>query len=157
MSQLSVNRNFNQAFPGMKGDIREDTVESFLAEGAIRFGIGVVKATDPARQVKEAALSTDTFAGIALHQHVEQTLTTGIATYLDEEAVSVLRKGVVWMPIETSNVGTIAVDDSASINVAIGGSELGTVTSVSAANIADVGTVRIVDVALAIALIEIDL
>ena len=157
MSQLSVQRNFDEAFAGMKGDLRPDTVESYLAEGAIDFGLGVVAGTDIDRQVKIIALVGDTFRGIALHQHVSQTITTGIAQYKDKEAVSVLRKGVAWMPIETSNIGTAVIDDPAFINVAIGGAELSKVTSVSAANLTTGGSIRKTNDTLGLALVEIDL
>lgn len=157
MSQTAVNRNFDQAFPGMLGDIRPNTVESFLAEGSVRFGIGLSAGTDVDRQVIESALVGDTFRGIAIHQHVEQAITTGVSQYDDKEAVGVLRKGTIWMPVEDSQKAIIAVDDPAFIEVVIGAPERGKVTGVSTANLATGGTVRKVDVGLALALIEIDL
>jgi len=132
MSQLSYNIDQPEAFAGLKADAGFDRVESFLAEGAIGFGLGLIEGTDE-RQVKIPTSTGSTVRGISLHQQVEQT-ESGVAEYLDEEAVSVIRQGVVWMRQETSDVGTLVVDDAVYINVAIGGVQQGRVTSVSTGN-----------------------
>lgn len=158
MSQTSYQIDFNEAFAGMKGDMVFDQVDSFVAEGSdIPFGRGVRPGTDPERQVRLADVAT-TFAGIALHEHKEQS-SAGVqdAAYKATDAVSVLRKGKVWMEQETSDIGTLAVGDPAHINVAIGGAELGKVTSVAAANIPTGGIVRKINTDLNLALVEINL
>lgn len=225
MSQLSYNIDYPEAFAGLKGDAGFDRVESYLAEGAIGFGLGLVKGESD-RQVKlpiknkavlsidadliasnstvvtvngnattatvygtsheatmaaiaakialldgvasatypgsgrditiigengvvidasavttlgdsqgtwtQAQTSNDAFVGVALHQHVEQV--SGVAQYADEEAVSTIRQGLVWMRQETSDVGTLSVGDDCYIDVAIGGVQAGRVTSVSTGN-----------------------
>lgn len=227
MSQLSYNNDQPEAFAGMKVDTGFDRVESFVAEGAIGFGLGLVagdsedevrlpfqnqsilsidadlislnstiatvngndtiavvfasdhETTMAALAVQIATLtgvlsatysgagrdivilgdtvvvsssavttlgatqgawtqvqsSTGVFRGISLHQHVEQAIGTGVAEYADHDAVSVYRQGNVWMRIETSNVGILAVDAVVYVNLAIAGAEIGRVTSVSTNNL----------------------
>lgn len=83
----------------------------------------------------EAQTTNDIIRGLSLHQHVEKDLSTGVAEYLVEDAVNVLRQGCAWMVVEPSNVGTMAIDLSVYANLAVAGQE-GKVTSVSASNIA---------------------
>ncbi len=135
MSQESYNIDQPEAFAGLKGDAGFDRVESFLAEGEIAFGLGLIEGTDPVTQVKVPSGTGDVVRGISLHQHLEKALITGVASYKDEEAVSVMRQGLVWMRHEDSDVGTLVVDDVVFINVAIGGAQLGRVTSVSVNNV----------------------
>ena len=96
--QTNYNFDFNRAFAGMKSDARFDEVVTGIAEGSIGFGYGVVIGTAQS-QVKVPATATDSFRGIALHIHKEQS-TAGVqdAQYLDEEAVSVLTQGAVIVP-----------------------------------------------------------
>lgn len=157
MSQTSIQRDFSIAFAGMKSDSRFDHVDTGIAEGAIGFGLGVEPGTDPERQVQLVS-GVNELLGVALHKHKEQS-TAGAqdAAYADTEAVSVLRKGTVWMPIEDSQIGVLAARDVAYINVAIGGAELGKVTGVSTANIPTGGRVKRVDDALGLAEVEINL
>lgn len=227
MSQISYSQDFPVAFAGLKADAGFDRIESFAAEGAVGFGLGVVNG-ESADQVKipiqnksilsidadliasnstivtvngnattatvyatsheatmaaiaakvavltgvasatysgtgrditiigengieidasavttlgasqgtwtQAQSSNDTVRGISIHQHVEKQA-DGTAEYLDEEAVGVMRQGLVWMRQETSDIGTLAVDDDVYINVAIAGVQRGRVTSVSAGNL----------------------
>lgn len=135
MSQTAYTIDQPEAFAGMKGDSEFDKVESFAAEGVVGFGLGLEAGTDAVEQVAVPSDANGVFRGISIHQHVEPT-SAGIAAYQNTETVSVLRKGVVWMQQETSDIGTLVVDDPAFVNVAIGGVELGRVTSVSTANLA---------------------
>lgn len=228
MSQTSYSVNQPVAFAGLKANAQFDKVESFLAEGAIDFGLGLVKGTSNdqvkvpilnvsilsidadlitsnstvatvngnsttatvfatdhdttmaaiaakiallddvvsavvtpgARDITitgtnsviitasavttagasqgtwtQAQSSGDVFRGISIHQHVEKAFLTGVAQYLDEDAVSTLRQGEVWMRQEDSDVGTLAVDDAVYVNAQIGGAQIGRVTSVSTGNV----------------------
>lgn len=159
MSQTSYDINQGESYAGMKADSRFDTVESKIAEGAIPFGIGVVAGTDAERQVKTAALSTDTFRGVSVHEHVEKDA-SGNAQYADEKMVSVLRKGLIVVVVETT-VAAPAIDDDAYVNTAVGGAELGRFTEVSTGNIATGGKFRKVGLTgpdgEALALVEINL
>ncbi len=134
MSQTDYNTDQSVAFAGMKADSGFDRVESFAAEGVVGFGLGLEAGTAD-DQVKVPSGTGGTVRGISIHQHVEKALVTGVAQYADEETVSVMRQGVVWMRQEDSDVGTLAVDDAVSINVAIGAPQLGRVTSVGAGNV----------------------
>jgi len=134
MSQTEYNIDQPEAFAGLKGDAGFDRVESFLAEGAIGFGLGLIAGTNTEREVKIPTATGGEVRGISLQQHVEKTLITGVAEYKDEEAVSVIRQGLVWMRQETNDTGTLAIDDAVNINVAIGGVERGRVTSVAGGN-----------------------
>ncbi len=154
--QTSYPRNAEIAFAGMKVDLGFDRVESFLAEGAIGFGLGVQAGTGDDQVLVSGSVGV--FRGVAVHKHTEPSAVgANDAQYLDERTVSVLRQGLIWMPIETSNQGVIAVDDAAFVNVVIGGAELGKVTSVSVANLATNGVVRQVDTTTQLAAIEFNL
>lgn len=100
MSQTAYNRDFPEAFAGLKGDASFDRVVSKLIEpsAGIRFGLAVKPGTDAERQVDivDAGASIE---GITLHQHVEKDYATGAALYAQNEASSVLRQGLVWMPV----------------------------------------------------------
>jgi flagella basal body P-ring formation protein FlgA len=97
-----------------------------------------------------------TFRGFSIHRHVAKS-TAGVAQYAVKDAVDVCRKGLVWMMVVTGV--TMAVDETAYINLAIAGQE-GKVTNVSSGNIVTGGVVRKVSTdpdGLAIAAIEINL
>lgn len=155
--QTSYPLNSEQAFAGMKADVGFDRVESFLAEGSIEFGVGVIGGTTAGEQVKTAD-AVARLLGISLHIHKEPSA-PGLndAKYNDKDSVSVLTQGQVWMPVETSNQGTIAIGDPAFINVAIVGAELGKVTSVATANVAVGGFIEEYDSATKLALVSINL
>lgn len=94
---------------GMKVDSREDTVESYAAEGAIGFGLAVIKGTDAAVQVKKPAAADGVFRGVALRTLAMSRQADGTDGYADEDAVNVLRQGQVWVPTITA----VAVDGAA--------------------------------------------
>lgn len=137
-NQTSVDIDFVQAFAGLIGDLRIKVVEGKLAEGDIRFGIGVVTGTDLSRQVKEVAADTETFRGFAVHAHQERNISTDVTLYLDEQAADILRQGVIWCPVETT-VAVPVIDVAVFLNVAVAGAELGRVTQVSVGNLATGG------------------
>lgn len=108
---------------GQKYDIRPDTVMSFAAEGAVDFGAPVMRGTDPEKQCETSDASS--FLGIALF-----TQATEEDGYLDEDAVSVLTNGAVWVE---SGADTIVTGETAYITSA------GAYTNVSTDNL-EVGT-----------------
>jgi hypothetical protein len=79
--------------------------------------------------------SDDVFRGIALHQHNEKAITTGIAQYELKDAVSVLRKGKVW--VETGVA--VTADDPAYVDFSGG---IGKFTNVSTNNLTTGGKFR---------------
>ena len=150
MAQLTYTQNQAAAFAGMKGDSRDDTVDSHAAEGAIGFGLAVIAGTDPAVQVKLPAAAGGVFRGVSLQTHVAQT-SAGVAAYADHDAVSVLRKGRVWVPVVTAvavdghpyfvNTGDdagkfSATDDGTTDSARAGGGTAKYVTSTSGAGLA---------------------
>lgn len=100
--QTSYDQYPAEAAAGMKVDSREDTVESFAAEGAIGWGLAVIKGTDPDVQVKKPAAADGVFRGVALRTSVFEQNSSGVSGYVDEDSVNVLRKGMVWVPTITA-------------------------------------------------------
>ena len=100
--QTSYDQYPAEGAAGLKTDSREDTVESYAAEGAIGFGLAVVKGTDPAVQVKRPAAAAGVFRGVSLRTSVFEQSAAGVSGYVDEDSVNVLRKGQVWVPTITA-------------------------------------------------------
>ncbi len=114
---------------GQLADSRDNSVLSFAAEGAIAFGIPVMRGTADNQVVISDASS---FVGVSLfeHNHENAYQTTGGAEYLDGEAVSVLSQGSVLVVVdevvtagETAYVtvsGTFSNSDGAGANLLVG-------------------------------------
>lgn len=150
MSQTSYDLNQPVAYAGMKLDSRFDTVESYAAEEAIPFGVGVVAGTDPLVQVKIPTADTDTFRGISLQTHKEQ-LSNGTVQYNQSDAVSTLREGGAYVEASVA----VTVDEPAYV-VASGG-DAGKFTNVSTSNIGPVGVFKGTIAAAGIVPVEINL
>ncbi len=89
-------RDNDKGFPGMKANVTVDTVESFAAEGGINPGEGVIRGTDPDKQVK-AAQNTEELAkiiGIAVHTHKEYREGK---YYAEGDDVSVMMDGDIYV------------------------------------------------------------
>lgn len=108
MAQLTYSQTMAVAMAGMKGDASDDQVDSGAAEGAVGFGLAVVRGTDASKQVKVPAADSGVFRGVALQTHMAQTI-AGVAQYADKDAVGYMRKGRVWVPV----VDAVAVDAAA--------------------------------------------
>ena len=93
--QDSYNIDQPEAFAGLIGDSGFTRKETGLAEGVVDFGLGLIAGTDAVRQVKIPSSPGGEVRGISIHQHVEQAQVTGIAQYKDEDAVDVMRRGLV--------------------------------------------------------------
>lgn len=111
MSQTTYSVNHAEFFKGMKADSRYDHVGSSIAEGAIGFGIGLKRGTDPEYQVLPIDDAGDTFYGVALYKESQET-----GNYADTSVVNVLRQGAVVVE------ATVAVNagDAAYVNPASG-------------------------------------
>lgn len=120
MSQTSYSLDQPEAFAGMKGDAGFDRVESYSAEGGIRFGIALAPGTNIEDQVK-VPVTGNNIKGISLHQHVPKELGTGTAEYKDTETVSVMRQGLVWMRTATTN--SLAIGGPVYANIDAAGEE----------------------------------
>ena len=132
---------------GQKVGLDFDPVESFAAEGAVPFGVGVVLGTDPEKQVAVASADTESFAGISVFTHrQEQGIDQGAsmgdqystgAEYRDKDTVNVLRQRGVWVEVTAE----VAAGDDAYVDVVTEGEE-GKFTNVSADNLATGGPFR---------------
>jgi len=117
MSQTIVDLNQPIGLPGQKANIVPDSVRSYIAEADLGFGLLVVAGTDPDRQVKPPALSTDitvfnTVRGVTLRDVAREN---GAIDIEDESAASVLEFGDVFVTVET------AVTPASSVFVRFGG------------------------------------
>ncbi len=132
---------------GQKAGLDFDHVESYAAEGAVPFGVGVVLGTDPAKQVAVAAADTDSFAGVSVFTHrqeqgIDQGASMGAqystgAEYRDTDAVNTLRRGRVWVEVTAE----VAAGEDAYVDVETSGEE-GKFTNVSTSNLATGGVFR---------------
>lgn len=103
--------NLATAQAGQKYDIRPDVVMSFAAEGAVDPGEPVMRGTDPEKQV--AVSDATGFVGVALFTHaLENSISAGVARYEDEQTVSVLTQGAVYVE---SSVDTVVAGETAYI------------------------------------------
>jgi len=97
--QLSYQMNMNPAIAGTIYDISPHTVDSYVSQGIIGLGYGVIMGTDPQNQVTVPSATFATgFKGIALDQAKQQQWGTGIVQYNNEDTVPVLHKGRAWVP-----------------------------------------------------------
>ena len=97
MSQTTYDTVADRATAGMLGDAGHDMYHVSLAAegGAIPFGLGVIQGTDPETQAKLSTVTGGTFAGVTLHQHALQDETAD--GFVEDEVMSVLKKGRVWV------------------------------------------------------------
>ncbi|QDP67005.1 MAG: hypothetical protein Unbinned3138contig1000_47 [Prokaryotic dsDNA virus sp.] len=116
---------------GQKVDLVFDTVDSFAAEGAVPFGVAVIRGTaDDQCQVADS--DAGDFLGVSLFTHtIEQTFpATGNAAYADTDTVSVVSDGRVWMEA----VGAVTAGAAAYAIVAAGATQ-GQATATSTDNL----------------------
>ena len=132
---------------GQKVGLDFDHVESFAAEGAVPFGVGVVAGTDAAKQVAVASADTETFMGVSVFTHrqeqgIDQGASMGAqystgAEYRDKDTVNVLRRGRVWVEVTAE----VDAGDDAYVDVTSDGEE-GKFTDVATDNLATGGVFR---------------
>jgi hypothetical protein len=105
-------------------DIRPNTVITLAAEAAIEPGQPVRRGTDPENQALIA--NATSFEGIAVFtQAQEHAYITGGAEYAIGDAVSVLKRGAIWV--------TVASDVAAGANAYVAAN--GTITDVATDNL----------------------
>mgnify|MGYP000973152049 CR=1 FL=1 len=114
IGQTSYDLTMDLGFPGMIADNGPCVAESFVADEAIGFGLGVVKGattdakTPTGESVKLPDEQTDVFRGVTRHKHLENSYpyTEGSSTYAEADIVDVVRKGKIWVQID----GTCTID-----------------------------------------------
>jgi hypothetical protein len=112
MSQTSVTLYGNAGFIGMLADLSDNDVGSFAAEGVVAIGSTVRRGTNGEKQAVQSSTAVGQGAlvfGIALHDHARAATAQGVTQYAATEAVSVLRKGRVWVQTNDAVVaGSVA-------------------------------------------------
>lgn len=106
MVQLAYSQEPERAFAGLLAGGPTDIVTRSLELAAgIPFGIALEPGTVRAVEVAPTTLTGFVFVGVAVHQHPRENLAQltdlGIS---DNEDVSVLRKGRIWVPSESTIV-----------------------------------------------------
>ena len=80
---------------GQLFDIRPDTVITLTAEVAIAFGRPVRRGTNPETQALIA--NATAFEGVAVFTQAKEQTLAGVAQYEIGDAVSVVKRGAVWV------------------------------------------------------------
>lgn len=130
MSQLSYDVNFAKAFEGLLGDVNNIDSVSRIIEGAgVLFGRGVQSGTDE-EQAKAAAagMTLANFEGFVIHQSVEK------GELEEKYAVSVLRKGRIWVKADT------AMAKDGNVFLVLAGGEIGAVRATDGGSDLDVSS-----------------
>jgi hypothetical protein len=145
--QSSVSMNPSAARAGMVAyPLRDSKIDTYAAEGNVKFGYAVVKGTG-SNQCKLVATAGDTFLGIAtLTQFRSHDSATSDPHYPDDDAVNVMSFGEIWAPYNGTapTVGaTLYVDVAAAT---------GKLTATSASNLAAPLKCKAVDTSLGLVL-----
>ena len=109
--QKTYTRKSDVAYPGLLGDIDNNDVDSFAAEGDVEFGLGVFRGTDPETQAKVAGSD---FLGVAVRDHAVSEGYLG--KYGDKRVMGVIRRGPVWVELETTG----AIGDALTVDITSG-------------------------------------
>lgn len=150
--QTSYAIDFGGLLPGMLADSGPRFVESFLAGAAVPFGTGLQNLTaTPGIVTAPASAANGVFAGVALHVHAKEQDASGVAGYADEDTVSTLRRGRVWVQVAD------AVVLNSAAYVVCGGGTAGQFTDASSSNLATGGVFRTATSGAGLALLEINL
>lgn len=121
MGQYDPNPAAGEA--GLLYDLNPRTMESFVAEGALPFGVAVDQGTDPEKQATllDGSSTAASILGIAVRTHALQAVRSQSDdnAYADEEMVNVLSKGRIWVVTEEA----VAVGDSVFVRITAAGAE----------------------------------
>ena len=99
--QSTVNQFMEKAFAGMKADIGLQDVFTRRAIESVPFGYGVVEGSEEGVSELPTATGGNKFDGVTLHTHAIEEV-SGVRQYLEHDAMSVMRKGRVWVHAETA-------------------------------------------------------
>lgn len=97
VAQTAYTTSIANATPGLLADINNNEIDSFLAEGAIPFGVVVQRGTSD----KQVTVGGDALGiGISIRDlSREGAQGSGNVSYADEETVGVLRRGKIFVTI----------------------------------------------------------
>jgi len=132
MPQLSYGQEMDAAFAGMKADSRFDEVESFCAQEAIDFGVGVVKSdANPATEVRlpnitqivltdNAGTFTAGDVGVTVNGTVvTETFATDKATTMTNLAASIQALDTVKTAVYNNGAHTITIVAANDVNLVV--------------------------------------
>ncbi len=103
MSQIEYTQEPEKAFQGLLADSNEADILTRAFEGVAGspFGVAFEPGSDPALQIIPTAGSGFDLVGVGIHRHNRDTFSQSLDIGIkDEDAVGVLRKGRIWVPIE---------------------------------------------------------
>lgn len=115
MSQTSYTVNQLTAFAGQLGDIGPHDIGSYVWKysGALPAGVGVVQDTTSDPAIKSPGASTDVttelFIGVTVLSQAHENIVSGGGSYKQNDAVSVIKKGRVWVQVEEAVTPTSPV------------------------------------------------
>jgi hypothetical protein len=104
MSQTTAVLYNPASYLGMLSDLSDNDIVSYAAEGAIAVNKCVRLGTNREKQVAQSGTGVGQGAlvwGFALHDHARELNSAGLSQYASTEAVSVLRRGKMW--VETND------------------------------------------------------
>jgi translation elongation factor EF-4 len=111
--QLDYSAEFAKSFAGLLAHAKFSDIVSKVSQSALlKFGYGAKLGTAD-NQVNVLSANTDKFAGVIVHQHVEDGLIT------DQMPLSILKKGRIWVKVDAN----VVKGDAAFVRVA--GGEVG--------------------------------
>lgn len=99
--QLTYSQTQPVAFAGMLADATLGTVDSFLAETVLGFGVPVIRGTNKERQAKAVSAAGDAakVIGVTVHDQCHEQ-----SAYNVKDAVNVLTAGRVWVKVAATVV-----------------------------------------------------
>lgn len=97
--QTSVDLYLVKGMEGQKADTNFDDVLSRFASTDVPFGKGLVEGVGAGNSELPSA-SGQIFDGVALHTHSSSATLAGVRLYIAGEAISLLRRGRVWVKSE---------------------------------------------------------
>lgn len=129
-----------------------ESLRSMAAEGAVAFGLAVVEGTT-VLQGKVPSADTQVFAGFAAQTQAIESTTGSVAPgYADDQAMSVMNFGAIWVKTMDTNLPSV----NGTVCIKVGTSDAGKLTSTTTSNI-NITTkivVREVDTTNKLALVE---
>jgi hypothetical protein len=152
--QTSYDINMGAGIAGQLADLRDNVVESFVADVKVQFGIGVVQGAK-ANSCKIPTAGGQTYLGVALQQHTEQSypFTAASGSYAANDVVNVCRRGLV----RVQTAGAVTNGNTAYIVATGGDGVAGLFIDSSASSAIAAGTFRETTTAAGTALVELNL
>lgn len=105
MSQSTYAQTMTAGFPGMKADLVDDYVRSYVnaeATAEIPFGVAVVQGAADGSAILAVGAGV-TWVGVVLHSHnYDPTYDLGTTGLKPKKTMNVLSRGTVWVQVENA-------------------------------------------------------